>query len=236
MPTKSPYVYIVTGKSRDISRNAPTGARVAIHYPKIGRTIEILSDENGRYSVEEMPAPGKSGATNKIARGSLDSPPSFQRWTVEMGKVEGIGGDCAIDVLIPNTYEMETMMSLLVCRGAANASYTYASGTAGMETVQALAPACERCDGGQTVMEAVGPIDSLSGQPDGTVEIPCPDCAPAGMRERLEYLRGELRAERISYGELAELQGLAEHVGPDDAELLEAAGVPEHDESAEGDL
>ena len=35
-------------------------------------------------------------------------------------------------------------------------------------------------------------------------------------RARLEYLRGELQAERISYAELAELQG-----------LLEAAGVPE---------
>lgn len=48
------------------------------------------------------------------------------------------------------------------------------------------------------------------------------------ITERLEYLRGELRAERISYGELAELQGLAEHIEPGDVELLEAAGVPEH--------
>ena len=44
---------------------------------------------------------------------------------------------------------------------------------------------------------------------------------------RLEYLRGELRAERISYGELAELQSLAAHIDPSDVELLEAAGVPE---------
>lgn len=44
---------------------------------------------------------------------------------------------------------------------------------------------------------------------------------------RLEYLRRELRAERISYGELAELQGLAEFIEPGDVELLEAAGVPE---------
>lgn len=46
-------------------------------------------------------------------------------------------------------------------------------------------------------------------------------------RQRLEYLRGELRAERISYGELAELQSLAAFIDPDDVELLEAAGVPE---------
>ncbi len=44
---------------------------------------------------------------------------------------------------------------------------------------------------------------------------------------RLEYLRGELRAERISYGELAELQSLIAFIEPNDVELLEAAGVPE---------
>lgn len=43
-------------------------------------------------------------------------------------------------------------------------------------------------------------------------------------RARLEELRTELRAEQISYGELAELQGLAEHIEPGDTELLEAAG------------
>jgi hypothetical protein len=47
------------------------------------------------------------------------------------------------------------------------------------------------------------------------------------IRARLEYLRGELHAERISMSELAELQGLAEHIEPGDVELLEAAGVPE---------
>jgi hypothetical protein len=49
-------------------------------------------------------------------------------------------------------------------------------------------------------------------------------------KERLEELRAELRAERISYGELAELQDLAEHIEPGDVELLEAAGVPEFEE------
>ena len=47
---------------------------------------------------------------------------------------------------------------------------------------------------------------------------------------RLEYLRGELRAERISYEELAELQSLAGQIDPGDVELLEAAGVPESPE------
>lgn len=44
---------------------------------------------------------------------------------------------------------------------------------------------------------------------------------------RLEYLRGEIRAERISYAELVELRSLAPHIQPGDVELLEAAGVPE---------
>ncbi len=44
---------------------------------------------------------------------------------------------------------------------------------------------------------------------------------------RLEELRAEIRAERISYGEIAELESLAEHIEPGDVELLEWAGVPE---------
>lgn len=54
-----------------------------------------------------------------------------------------------------------------------------------------------------------------------------------GVKERLEYLRGELRAERISYGELHELQSLAEHIPAGDVELLEAAGVPEFPEQSD---
>ena len=47
------------------------------------------------------------------------------------------------------------------------------------------------------------------------------------VQERLEYLRGEIKAERISYEEIAELQSLAEHIPQDDVLLLEWAGVPE---------
>lgn len=55
------------------------------------------------------------------------------------------------------------------------------------------------------------------------------------IKERLEELREIVRSESISYGELAELQGLAEHIDHDDVELLEAAGVPEHaDDNTEG--
>jgi len=50
------------------------------------------------------------------------------------------------------------------------------------------------------------------------------------IKKRLEYLRKELRAERISYGELFELQSLAEHIEDGDVELLQAAGVEENAE------
>ena len=40
-------------------------------------------------------------------------------------------------------------------------------------------------------------------------------------------LRREIQAERISYGELAELQALAIYIDPSDTLLLEWAGVPE---------
>ena len=52
------------------------------------------------------------------------------------------------------------------------------------------------------------------------------------ITDRLEYLRGEIRAERISYGEIAELQSLAGHIDPSDVELLQWAGVPEFPDDA----
>jgi hypothetical protein len=51
------------------------------------------------------------------------------------------------------------------------------------------------------------------------------------IQKRLDYLRGEIEAERISYGEIAELQSLAEHIDPSDTALLEWAGVPEFPEA-----
>lgn len=44
---------------------------------------------------------------------------------------------------------------------------------------------------------------------------------------RLDYLRGEIKAERISYDELAELRTLAEHIPTDDVTLREWAGICE---------
>lgn len=46
--------------------------------------------------------------------------------------------------------------------------------------------------------------------------------------ERLEYLRGEIRAERISTGEILELQSLAQFIEKGDVELLEWAGIEEN--------
>lgn len=47
------------------------------------------------------------------------------------------------------------------------------------------------------------------------------------ISERLEYLREQIHAQCISYGEIAELESLREHIPPDDAELHEWAGTPE---------
>jgi hypothetical protein len=54
-------------------------------------------------------------------------------------------------------------------------------------------------------------------------------------RVRLECLRGELRAERISYGELVELESLTKFIESGDVELLEAAGVPETADEGDND-
>jgi hypothetical protein len=49
------------------------------------------------------------------------------------------------------------------------------------------------------------------------------------IQEHLEYLRGEIMAERISYSEIIELQELKKFISLDDNLLLEWAGVPEFD-------
>lgn len=70
-------------------------------------------------------------------------------------------------------------------------------------------------------------IDQVGYSPDTElVVVPQQDTAES-IRQRLEYLRGEIEAERISYGEIAELQSLAEHIDEGDTLLLEWAGVPE---------
>lgn len=51
----------------------------------------------------------------------------------------------------------------------------------------------------------------------------------AKAKRRLDYLRKEIEAERISYGEIAELQSLVDYIDDDDVVLLEWAGVPEED-------
>lgn len=49
-------------------------------------------------------------------------------------------------------------------------------------------------------------------------------------KHRLEYLRSQIEAERISTYELVELQGLVEYIDSGDVQLLEWAGVPEFEE------
>lgn len=52
------------------------------------------------------------------------------------------------------------------------------------------------------------------------------------IKERLEYLRGEIEAERISYGEITELQSLSQYIAPSDTLLREWAGMPENTEAS----
>jgi len=47
------------------------------------------------------------------------------------------------------------------------------------------------------------------------------------IKDRLEYLMGEIEAERISQDEILELQDLAEYIDTDNNLLLQWAGVPE---------
>ncbi len=46
-------------------------------------------------------------------------------------------------------------------------------------------------------------------------------------KHRLDYIRGELVNERISYGELAELEQLKDYIADDDIELLQAIKLDE---------
>jgi hypothetical protein len=50
------------------------------------------------------------------------------------------------------------------------------------------------------------------------------------IKKRLAYLREQIEKECISYGEIAELQDLKEHIDPADVLLLEWAGVPENED------
>lgn len=46
-------------------------------------------------------------------------------------------------------------------------------------------------------------------------------------QDTLNYIRGEIEAEQVSYGEIAQLQALADHINPTDTLLLEWAGIKE---------
>ena len=48
------------------------------------------------------------------------------------------------------------------------------------------------------------------------------------IKKRLEELRKEIQAERISHYEIVELQSLAKHIDKGDVELLQWAGVEEN--------
>lgn len=54
-----------------------------------------------------------------------------------------------------------------------------------------------------------------------------PDAYDIYAKKRIEEIRIELRNERVSYKELAELKEFCEYIRDDDIELLEAIGMLE---------
>jgi len=50
---------------------------------------------------------------------------------------------------------------------------------------------------------------------------------PKTFKKRLEEIRKSIIVENISYGEIAELQGLIEYIDKNNVQLLEWAGVKE---------
>jgi len=74
--------------------------------------------------------------------------------------------------------------------------------------------------------------DACTMQMDGFEQNTCDKCWEKA-KAKLEYFRGEIEAERISYGEIAELASLAEYIEAGDVLLLEWAEVPEFEEVEE---
>jgi len=62
-------------------------------------------------------------------------------------------------------------------------------------------PACATCGDVGSVMVAVGPVDRLSGQPDGTVEAPCPACSRGD--DEAEHRIGRREFDALSKAALA---------------------------------
>ena len=48
------------------------------------------------------------------------------------------------------------------------------------------------------------------------------------MNPRLQYIKTQIENESISYGEIAELQSIADQIPPEETLLLQWAGVPEN--------
>jgi len=79
-----------------------------------------------------------------------------------------------------------------------------------------------------TMFSTGGSFDNVE-----TAEKWATDKVIKAVKQRLEELRAEIKAERISTGELLELQSLIPYIDKGDVELLEWAGVPETDETTD---
>lgn len=79
----------------------------------------------------------------------------------------------------------------------------------------------------------VAKVDIHTSDDGGKYDPTCPHLHPIkewsmkSIKMRLKYLRKEIQAERISMGEVLELESLAKYIDPSDVLLLEWAGVKE---------
>ena len=71
------------------------------------------------------------------------------------------------------------------------------------------------------VRDGSGAVQAWLNTPQPPVRI------ATSVADRLEEIRQSIRDESLSWGELADLQGLAAYIDPSDLELLEWAGASE---------
>jgi hypothetical protein len=85
-------------------------------------------------------------------------------------------------------------------------------------------PACATCGDDGTVLVGVGPVDRLSGQPDGTVEAPCPACS-AGDDAAVERVRVPVPVTAEDFAVTKRVENFDKFLGEIDA-LSRAALAP----------
>ena len=87
---------------------------------RLAELVVALDDRLRDLDLQAFLTRAADAAALSAELGADEMPPgpALQRWTIEMGEVAGLGGDCAFDALIANAHEPAVMLDLLVARGA----------------------------------------------------------------------------------------------------------------------